>query len=41
MIEFMKDPEEIIEFWMKNANTNQINNKKIEEVVFGQAMRRC
>ena len=34
MIEFIKDPEEIIEFWMKNANTNQTNNKEIEEVVF-------
>ena len=34
IIEFMKSPEEIIKFWMKNANTNQTNNKQIEEVVF-------
>lgn len=34
MIELIKAPEEIIEFWMKNANTNQTNNKQIEEVVF-------
>lgn len=34
MIEFMKKPEEIIEFWMKNANTNQTDNKKIEVVEF-------
>ena len=34
VIEFMQKPEEIIVFWMKNANTNQTNNKKIEEVEF-------
>ncbi len=34
MIEYMKKPEEIIQFWMKNGNTNQIDNKLIEEVVF-------
>ncbi|PTN07287.1 hypothetical protein [Nitrosomonas aestuarii] len=34
MIEFMEKPEEIIEFWMKNANKNQTDNKPIEEVVF-------
>ena len=34
MIEYMKKSEEIIGFWMKNANTNQTDNKVIEEVMF-------
>lgn len=34
MIEYIRNPEEIIQFWMRNANTNQYENKIIEEVIF-------
>ncbi|MDD2468629.1 MAG: hypothetical protein PHI97_32025, partial [Desulfobulbus sp.] len=34
MIEYMNEPEEIIEFWINNANTNQTDNKSIEKVMF-------
>ncbi len=33
-IEYMKQPEEIISFWMSHSNTNQTDNKTIEEVEF-------
>jgi hypothetical protein len=32
LIEYLKEPEEIMNFWFKNANTNQTNNKRIEEL---------
>jgi hypothetical protein len=34
-IEYMSKPDEIIKFWVENANTNQVDNKIIEEVKFG------
>ena len=34
MIEHINQPEEIIGFWMRNGNTNQVGNKVIEEVTF-------
>lgn len=34
MNEYINRPEEIIEFWIRNSNTNQTGNKTIEEVVF-------
>lgn len=33
-IEYMIEPNEIINFWVENANTNQVDNKIIEEVKF-------
>lgn len=33
-IEYMNNPEEIIIFWINNSNTDQFDNKFIEEVVF-------
>jgi hypothetical protein len=33
-IEYMSNPNEIIKFWVENANTNQVDNKIIEEVEF-------
>ncbi|MDM8567286.1 hypothetical protein QUF74_16765 [Candidatus Halobeggiatoa sp. HSG11] len=33
-IEYMKQPVEIIRFWVENANSNQVDNKIIEEVEF-------
>lgn len=33
-IEFLTEPDEIMSFWIKNANTNQFDNKPIEIVKF-------
>jgi hypothetical protein len=33
-IEYMSNPKEIISFWVENANTNQVDNKIIEEIEF-------
>lgn len=38
LIEYLENPEEITEFWMKNPNTNQRNNKSIEEIAYEQTV---
>ena len=33
-IEYIKDPDEIISFWMNSVNTNQYDEKIIDKAIF-------